>query len=274
MLTENENAERPGSAGLTANLHSEEDSTLTWALAYAAAGLLVFPCKPDKSPLTGHGLLDALTDREMIRDWWRRWPWALVAIAVPAGYAVVDVDGGEGWAALAGAGLTLPGTLTATTGRGPLHKHLWYTLPAGVQLRNKVALVPHVDIRALGAYVIVPPSRTVHGPYSWAGRFDLGDVSDCPEWVIESAGRTETKAATPASEWRELVSGVAEGQRNNAVVRLVGHLLRRYVDPILALELVRCWNSCRCTPPLPDDEVMRTVDSIARLELRRQGGAA
>jgi len=64
---------------------------------------------------------------------------------------------------------------------------------------------------------------------------------------------------------------VAEGERNNALARLVGHLLRRRVDPFMVVELALAWNATRCRPPLPEAEVLRTVDSIARAEARRRG---
>lgn len=247
-------------------------SLLEAALGYAACGLSVFPCRRDKRPLTEHGFTDATTDPDTIRAWWHHWPSALIGIAVPAGYVVIDIDGPEGWAALKAEGLLMPATMSAITGRGEWHRHLWYRLPTGIQLRNAVALRPHVDLRSLGGYVIAPPSVSAYGPYRWVRRFDLGNVSHCPEWVVERASRTETNAPTPTSKWRELVAGVAEGQRNNTVVRLAGHLLRRYVDPYVALELLRTWNTVRCSPPLPDDEVVRAVDSVARRELQRRGG--
>jgi len=48
-------------------------------------------------------------------------------------------------------------------------------------------------------------------------------------------------AAVPAppAEWRDLVrDGVGEGLRNQTVTRLAGYLLRRRVDPLVALELL------------------------------------
>jgi hypothetical protein len=50
-------------------------------------------------------------------------------------------------------------------------------------------------------------------------------------------------------------------------------LLRRFVDPIVVLELVQCWNATRCRPPLPEADVTRIVDSICGKELRRRGHA-
>jgi hypothetical protein len=73
------------------------------------------------------------------------------------------------------------------------------------------------------------------------------------------------------SEWIKLAAeGVVEGARNDAVARLTGHLLRRYVDPRLTLELVRTWNATRCRPPLGDSEIEQVVERIAGLELKRR----
>ena len=63
-----------------------------WALAYAAAGMAVFPLKADGAPLTDHGFKDATTDPGQIRAWWKRWPHAEIGWAVPAGVVVVDLD--------------------------------------------------------------------------------------------------------------------------------------------------------------------------------------
>ena len=56
--------------------------------------LPVFPCKPTKAPYTAHGFKDATLNLVQIREWFARWPDALVA--VPTGAAskllVVDVD--------------------------------------------------------------------------------------------------------------------------------------------------------------------------------------
>ena len=68
------------------------DAALDWALAYAAAGMAVFPLKADGSPLTERGFKQASTDAEQIQRWWKRWPHAEIGWAVPAGVVVVDLD--------------------------------------------------------------------------------------------------------------------------------------------------------------------------------------
>lgn len=65
------------------------------AIAYAAMGWHIFPCKPlQKVPATLHGVKDATTDPDKIRAWWNRWPEANIGLACgeASGVYVVDVD--------------------------------------------------------------------------------------------------------------------------------------------------------------------------------------
>ena len=65
----------------TANL----STPLAYALAYAALGWHVMPLVPkDKRPLGSlapRGMLNATTDQEIIRGWWRRAPDAGIGIS-------------------------------------------------------------------------------------------------------------------------------------------------------------------------------------------------
>ena len=64
---------------------------------------------------------------------------------------------------------------------------------------------------------------------------------------------------------------VPEGRRNEAIASFTGHLLWHGIDPDVARELLLCWNRAHCQPPLSDDEVARTVESITRTHLRHHG---
>jgi Bifunctional DNA primase/polymerase, N-terminal len=154
-------------------------NALPAALAYAAACWPAFPTRPDdpscpggrdcpcKRPLTEHGCLDATTDPDVIRAWWRRWPLANVSIATGApGPDVLDVDvkpDGDGWAAfnrLKRAGLLAGAKALVRTPSGGLHSYY-----AGSGQRNGKMPRHHIDFRSEGGYVLAPPSR-VHGrPY-------------------------------------------------------------------------------------------------------------
>ena len=252
------------------------DVLLEHALAYAARGWPVFPCR-GKEPLTPHGLKDATCNADTIRAWLRRWPRDNIAIRTGdrSGLLVLDPDGEEGEESLRRLERQhepLPTTPEVLTGGGG--RHLYFQQVPG--LRNTAKrLGPGIDTRAEGGYVIAPPStHPVTGRrYEWSvdGHPDEVALAPLPAWLRDALQPAAKAAAASPSEWRAFInSTVAEGRRNDAVARLAGHLLRRYVNPFIALELIRAWNLTRCQPPLSDDEVIRTVSSIANRELARR----
>lgn len=252
-----------------------ENRLLTAALWYARRGWPILPCRPrGKGPLSDHGVHDATCDAEVLAGWWSRWPDANLGLAVPIGYVVIDVDGPDGWAALRGAGLDLPSTARQVTGRGPGYEHHVYHLPSGVELRNGVGVVPHVDLRTAGGYIVVAPSVHASGrTYAWLTPPLAENIAEAPGWLLARAARTTTAPARPSGEWAELVREVPAGRRNDTLARLAGHLLRHHVDPQVALGLALAFNTARCRPPLGNDEVVVILNSIAGAELRRRGGA-
>jgi hypothetical protein len=72
---------------------------LAAALAYASAGIQVFPLAPrSKVPLIparngGHGLHDATTNDVIIRSWWAATPRANIGLRTGIGFDVIDLDG-------------------------------------------------------------------------------------------------------------------------------------------------------------------------------------
>ena len=144
------------------------------ALDLASRGFAVFPCSPDnKRPLVGEsergkgdaGLYRATRDAEQIRAWWREWPWAMIGVPTGAaiGAFVVDLDPKHGVTAeellevlRLKCGGRLPPCPMVHTPRGGLH--LWFAMPAGVEIGNRTGFLPMCDIRGTGGYVIVPPS--------------------------------------------------------------------------------------------------------------------
>jgi Bifunctional DNA primase/polymerase, N-terminal/Primase C terminal 1 (PriCT-1) len=245
------------------------------ALALASRGLQVFPCIPKgKTPATAHGLLDASVDPAVIERWWAANPEYNVAIATgaPSGIFIVDVDGADAEAklrALEAINGALPASVEVITGQG---RHTYFRMPPDVEIRNSASKVaPDVDIRATGGYALVPPSVHPSGRrYCWSVD-SAHAIAEPPAWLLSLIASSAAPCATPPSVWHELVAeGVSTGSRNDAVARLIGHLLRRFVDPQVSLELVRTWNAVRCRPPLPDDEVTSIVNSIAGKELKRR----
>jgi hypothetical protein len=142
------------------------------ALHYASLGWHVFPIKAGlKTPATKNGFKDATTDAGQIATWWLNNPNANVAVACgdKSGVYVVDIDvdeskGTDGFKSIQEAGLACPETVCQKTPRGGSHFFYVNTQPIGC----KVNMLPGVDIRGNGGYVLLPPSISKDGgAYTW-----------------------------------------------------------------------------------------------------------
>jgi Bifunctional DNA primase/polymerase, N-terminal len=219
---------------------------LRQALAYAAAGWPVFPCRPNsdqcpapdrcqcKAPVTVNGFKDATTDPAVIGAWWVRWPTANVAIATGTpGPDVLDVDvkpDGNGFAALnrlKRAGLLTGAARLVRTRSGGIHVYYAGTTQRGGSLPRH-----RLDFKAAGGYVLAPPSH-VHGkPYELLDHRDGAATLDWPtaKRVLDPPRRPVRRTGT----WQggELPPGVQRAlaaddtDRSAALHRLVGACLR------------------------------------------------
>jgi hypothetical protein len=256
-----------------------DDHLRTAALKLAARGLRVFPCRErSKEPLINDNLTRATTDPNVINGWWSSRSLNIgIATGESSGLWVLDIDGDEGEATLhkleAEHG-TLPPTVEAITGSG---RHLYWRWPSGVEVRNTQCRddLPGLDARGNGGYVLAPPSIHPSGRlYAWS--VDSADgFEDASEWLIDCitrGGGDNTKVqATPPEVWRTFVGETVDGShRSAAIARLSGLLLRRYLDPLVSLDLVRLFNAARCAPPLEDDDVVSIVTAICSREQQRR----
>ncbi|MBL7260593.1 bifunctional DNA primase/polymerase [Paractinoplanes lichenicola] len=159
--------------------------SLTAALAYARHGIPVLPVhapdprggctcdrgvsceRPGKHPHLRHGLNEATTDPRLLEVWWSRWPGANVGLRTGVTMDVADVDSAEGWHGLCHLlGGDFPVGPRVRTGGGGWH--FWFT-PMG--FGNRVRLLPGLDWRGVGGYVVAPPSRHASGAdYRWVHR--------------------------------------------------------------------------------------------------------
>lgn len=252
------------------------------ALAYLARGWSAIPIEPrGKRPLVSWlEFQRRLATRAEVLHWFRSWPEANVGIVTGAvsGLIVVDVDerhgGMQSLSELELANGALPPTVEAGTGGGG--RHVYFAHPGAV-VHNKVGFAPGIDLRGDGGCVVSPPSPHPSGRrYAWLpGRSpEEARLAPLPLWLGRLVGREGGRGGHPPAHWRELVRRrISEGERNNTIASLAGHLFWHGVDVGVALELLEAWNLAHCEPPLPVAEVAQVVQSIARLHERRRDGA-
>lgn len=76
-------------------------------------------------------------------------------------------------------------------------------------------------------------------------------IAEAPTWLLETILDKEVSPQRRLTDWRSLThNGVASGERNNAIARIAGLLLRNRLDPWVTADLLPTWNACRCSPPL------------------------
>ena len=140
------------------------------ALTYAEKGWPIFPCKPgEKVPLTRNGVLDATTDIGTITRWWTETPDANIGLDVGgAGMMALDYDPGSSKEELEANVGPIPDTLLRSkTPRGG--DHTFFALARGeLVAQSSSKLAPHIDVRSFHSYVLLPPSKTKDGSYTWA----------------------------------------------------------------------------------------------------------
>src|SRR3954451_2198737 len=163
--------------------------------------------------LAQRGLRDASLDEMRVRSWWEAAPTANIAITT-GDIIVLDVDQRHnGYASLRkleGRLGAMPPTLRVITGGGG--EHYYFRAPKGADIRNSAGkLGEGLDVRAHGGYVIGPGSTHISGrAYEWSVDGDPDEVglADLPEPLAREINpqTTATKAATPPSVWREMVT--------------------------------------------------------------------
>ncbi|SMQ60906.1 Primase C terminal 1 (PriCT-1) [Bacillus sp. OV166] len=232
-----------------------------------------------KHPRVNRGFKEATINLNLISNWWVQWPEANIGIATgkQSSLIAVDIDprhgGEESLIKLIHEYRPLPKTVEAVTGGGGRH----ILFKPTCYIRNRSNLLPGIDIRGDGGYIVVAPSLHERGQvYEW----DLSNhplnvgIVDIPKWLLDLIqGERKTHDKRPASYWINLFQGVGEGERNIAATQITGYLLRRYIDPLVTYKIIQMWND-QNMPPLNKNELYTIVNSVAGIELerRRKGG--
>ena len=268
---------------------------LNHALEYVARGWPVFPLhtprdggcscpkadcdKPGKHPRIQGGFYGGSSDPEQVRAWWARWPQANIGIptGAPSGFLAIDVDtrhlGDETLGDLEKEHGPFPATVRSFTGGGGWH--VLFRMPEGGEVGCRNSLFQGIDVKATGGYIVAPPSLHASGrTYCWDADGHPEDVklADLPHWLLTKLKPETTGAIGKTSaEWRSVLeAGKADGARNASLTQIVGHLLTRRVDINIVCELVRAWNRVFVSPPQPEEDVLKTISSVARREFARQ----
>ena len=191
------------------------------ALKLARQGITVFPCKDaNKAPLTQHGFKDASADGNVVHEWWTRWPDALIGVPTGVKFCVLDLDlqyvEAQAW--YDEHRHELPLTRAHTTRSGGRHLLFQATSQIGCSTSK---LVPHIDTRGLGGYIIWWPAQGLQVLHPQS-------LQPVPDWIIEALNAKPKvvpyrprRSLRPPEDVRRKLDGIIrsiafahEGQRN------------------------------------------------------------
>ena len=245
----------------------DDQGVLPHALAYIARGWPVLPLVPgEKRPAIAGGFRSASTEAEFVeREFAHPGRGVGIRTGIAAGLFVFDVDprnGGAGsFAALIDRHGPLPETLTVRTGGGGFH--YYFRMPehrAAIRCRAKVGGHPGLDIKGEGGYVVAPPSgHPDGGVYEWSTLEGVkAPIAEAPVWLLDL---TTDSTSRSAERDRSLDLEGPEGTRNPTIFNLARKLRDAGMSEAATAGMAIQANA-GFSPPLPSDEVMRTVASV------------
>lgn len=218
-------------------------------------------------PKGSNGCKDATKLIEVIKRKLNDNPAANIAIVTgkPSGIVVIDidvkngVDGMKSFKALCRKH-GIPETRVVTTPSGGCH--YYFKLPANVDLRNKVGILPGIDVRGTGGYVVAPPSRIDGNHYQWCDQDTK--ILELPDWLYEKLQcQDRLKKNQPHRHIENPLLGVSEGRRNDVLFRYACRLIAKGINKdeakVLILEA-----ASNCLPSFPEDEAEKCLESAWR----------
>jgi len=240
----------------------------TEAYRLAVDAKSVMPVGKDKRPLlkSWKHLQTTPATPDEVTAWWQTYPDANLGIITGkiSGITVIDLDSYKPGAPSID---TFPETYTVSTGNGGTH--LYYKHAEGLTISaNAYPQYPHLDIRSEGGFVVAPPSITSFikdnapsgGPYTVIKNIALAPF---PIHLFPQKKPRKTLQTTV---------GATVGSRNDNLTSVIGTLLLShresdwYAKVLPAIQHI----NLTYTPPLPNDEVLATFNSIVSLEHNRR----
>lgn len=257
-------------------------SLVNYAVQYAEKGFSVIPTI-EKRPLVKFADRPALTPDE-IKEFWTSHPYANIALKTED-FFVVDVDrhddGDDGTLSIKN--LNHPEWFNTLCQRTAHNGYQFFFAKPKERISQNIGFLPGVDIKAHpNNYVVVAPSIIDGKAYEWLNHKPMTTPIEELIQLIEEKGKPKIsdkkiesfhpKGHTQtASLFEQIVQGLGPtGGRNDALAAFAGGLLFRNVDPECVLELARITNQ-RTQYSLSDNEVVTTVNSMVKKEIRRRG---
>ena len=235
--------------------------------------------KNGKAPLVA-GAFDGESE-ELIQKWVQEGGNIGTLTGSKSGIAVIDIDTHNGVDGLGNLkefldtyDIELPKTKVVRTPSGGYHYHFKLDDKYNeTQFLQNHSQLEGVDFQTHGRYVVAPPSQIDGNYYEVVRDVELAELPE--KWLEMFTDKTITKKNKKREKkWtgqlmESILTGAGAGSRNIFLTSTIGKLFATGMDH----DAVRVWslyvNQISLNPPLPEEEVLRTYESVRKRELRR-----
>ncbi|MFQ5801413.1 MAG: bifunctional DNA primase/polymerase [Candidatus Methylomirabilales bacterium] len=248
-----------------------------WAIYYLSLGWSVFPVKVFWNPRKHDGKggwekhpfvkwtpyqRESVSEEQAIQWFEKEFPYALIGVATGAvsGIVVLDCDQGSDPS-------SFPETVRSRTISGG--QHLMYQHPGG-QVTGSPRLLPFVDLRADGNFIVVPSGDD---RYKWVAPPHATPLAPYPADLIT---KLSSQKKINLRETIEQELHIPEGERNAHYSRFVWKLLHKlepYLWETVVLPAALEFNRRYSTPPEEEKQVLATFKSAAEAVRRKRAKA-
>lgn len=220
-------------------------------------------------------------DYKLIQSWVREGGNVGTLTGSASDIAVIDIDNHNGVDGLGNLkefldtyDITLPKTQVIKTPSGGLHYYFKLDKKYNeTQFLQNHPQLEGVDFQTHGRYVVAPPSQIDGNYYEVVRDIELAELPE--KWLEMFTDKTITKKNKKRErKWTatllgDIITGSGEGGRNIWLTTQIGKLFATGLNH----DEVRVWslyvNQIGCNPPLSEDEVLQTYESVRKREIRR-----
>ena len=244
------------------------------ALKYQDMGLSVIPVRPDKKPyIPWTDFQTRQATSEELKQWWQKWPGANIGIVTGpiSGVLVVDCDNEEAYQKIQ---KLLPDSFITCIAKTPRGYHIYLAYPKDKHIGNAGGILPNVDIRGEGGYIIAPPSVNGEGKrYAWLDGLSIfdEDPAPCPDALYKSLyiynsiskEKSENELNTNSLQF------LTQGRRDNDLYHVGNCLIKGGGKEETARQVLNSLGN-NCKPPFSKKEAQIKIDSVLTRCERRE----
>ena len=212
----------------------------------------------------------ATNDIDTVREWYRQWPRMNLGVKLGRESNLVDIEFDDEQGAKTAERVL--SNISTPTYRSRRSRHHLFRYPNGLNVGTAVRKIDGLELRMgtdkRAAQSTLPPSWHASGcQYRWEVPIGEIAIAEFPEEVVELLNSQDqsTVLTMQSDETLETHPGAIKGNRNTLLCQLVGRYLNQNGADHNLVSLALNFGG-RCSPPIPEEEVLNVVTSLVRKE--------